>query len=347
MISGGLESVGEAVTGDLPARAVEPDAGEGTAAGDVCLNCRTALVGPHCHQCGQAAHVHRTVASWWHDLAHGVLHLDGKIWRTLPLLAWRPGELTRRYVDGERAKFVSPLALFLFSVFLMFATLSAFGGAGHWDSTGVQKGLTEEVRLADAKVAALAAERGRAVAAGRPTAALDSRLKDERDNASLLRTMRDRGMIKGSAVRVSDDVPAWLRKPIMKAGENPSLLVYKLQTNAYKFSWALIPIWLLFLHRRRYRQQYKAYDHLVFITYSIGFMSLTLVAFVLLRAIGIGDWINVGLILVPPVHLYRQLRGAYRLPRIAALWRTAVLLLFAGVALMLFMLLLVALGLLG
>ena len=56
-----------------------------------------------------------------HDLVHGVLHLDGKIWRTLPLLAWRPGELTRRYVDGERAKFVSPMAMFLFSVFLMFA----------------------------------------------------------------------------------------------------------------------------------------------------------------------------------------------------------------------------------
>ena len=52
---------------------------------------------------------------------HGVLHFEGKIWRTLPLLAWKPGELTRRYIDGERARFVSPIALFLFSVFLMFA----------------------------------------------------------------------------------------------------------------------------------------------------------------------------------------------------------------------------------
>ena len=64
----------------------------------------------------------------WHDLAHGVLHFEGKIWRTLPLLAWRPGELTRRYVEGERARFVSPIALFLFSVFLMFAVFSLVGG---------------------------------------------------------------------------------------------------------------------------------------------------------------------------------------------------------------------------
>jgi hypothetical protein len=165
--------------------------------------------------------------------------------------------------------------------------------------------------------------------------------------------MKERGMIKGSAFRVSDDVPDWLRHPIEKAGSNPSLLVYKLQTNAYKFSWALIPIsvpflWLLFLHRRRYRRHYKAYDHLIFVTYSIAFMSLALVAFVLVRATGLaGGLLNLALILVPPVHIYRQLRGAYQLSRFSALWRTAMLLWFASIALTLFMLLLVALGLLA
>src|SRR4051812_10994644 len=129
MISGGLDSIGEAVTGGMAARAVEPAAGEGGGEGQgACLNCGTALVGAHCHQCGQAGHVHRTLGAFWHDLAHSVLHFDGKMWRTLPLLAWRPGELTRRYVAGERARFVSPMALFLFSVFLMFAVFSSIGG---------------------------------------------------------------------------------------------------------------------------------------------------------------------------------------------------------------------------
>ena len=39
------------------------------------------------------------------------------------MLVRRPGELTRRYIEGERAKFISPLALFLFSVFLLFAVV--------------------------------------------------------------------------------------------------------------------------------------------------------------------------------------------------------------------------------
>ncbi len=41
------------------------------------------------------------------------------MWSTLPMLIRKPGELTRRYGAGKRAKFISPMALFLFSVFLL------------------------------------------------------------------------------------------------------------------------------------------------------------------------------------------------------------------------------------
>jgi hypothetical protein len=52
-------------------------------------------------------------------------------------------------------------------------------------------------------------------------------------------------------------------------------------------------------------------------------------------------------IAVPPVHIYRQLRGAYGVSRFGAAWRTVALLLFATVALALFLMLLVALGVFG
>jgi hypothetical protein len=351
----GAEAIGEAVSGGLAARAVEPEAGEAAGTGrETCLNCGVELVGPHCHQCGQAAHVHRTVTAWWHDLAHGVLHLDGKVWRTLPLLAWRPGELTRRYVDGERAKFVSPLALFLFSVFLMFAVFSAVGATAIGvDPSGIEEGMAEEVVKAERHLANVERERAAAVAAGQPTEELDARLKSARDELSLLRTVSERGLVQGSAIRVSDDLPPVIRKPVEKAAANPSLFFYKMQTNAYKFSWALIPIsvpflWLLFLHRGRYRERFKAYDHLIFITYSIAFMSLALIAFVLLRTAGITSGLLTFLfLLVPPIHMYRQLKGAYGLSRWSALWRTFLLLNFATIAITLFFLMLLALGLLG
>ena len=347
-----VEGVGEAVTGGMIARAVEPQAGEGT--GQVegrCLNCGTELVGPHCHNCGQKGHVHRTLTAWWHDFLHGVLHLDGKLWHTLPLLVWRPGDLTRRYVEGERARFVSPLALFLFSVFLMFALFSAMGDPviGIPDSEEARREVAAEVRQADAAIARLEAKAGQAGTSAEARAKVEAELRQARAARKAMETFASGGQLFSADVETG-----WPRldRGLRKANENPSLLFYKLQTNAYKFSWALIPLsmpflWVLFLHRKRYRV-YKGYDHLVFVTYSISFMSLTLIAVVLLRAIGIpGGLVNWIIVVVPPVHIYRQLRGAYRLGRWSALWRTAFLLWFAGIAVTLFMILLLAMGVLA
>ena len=175
-MSGEIEAIGDAMTGAVVARAVEPDAGEGTSGdADNCLNCGASLHGHHCHQCGQKAKVHRTLGAFGHDILHGVLHFDGKIWRTLPQLAWNPGHLTRRYIHGERAKFVSPLALFLFCVFLTFAAFSfAAGGknegiqidpkgaAAANASTAIEKLKPERARIIKdiARLEALASQLG-------------------------------------------------------------------------------------------------------------------------------------------------------------------------------------------
>ena len=353
----GIEGVGEAVTGGMAARAVEPDAGERTRGEGACLNCGTALVGDYCHSCGQKGHVHRTLTAWWHDLAHGVLHLDGKIWRTLPLLAWKPGELTRRYAEGERARFVSPIALFLFSVFLMFAVFSIIGGPF---GTAMDP---DQLRSTRAEIASalegerkqlkdLQAERVEDLRQGETAEAAraDERIREAEET---IRAME--GLVK--ATGADDDqfvVTKWpaLDAKLKKVNANPALMLYKIQNNAYKFSWALIPIsvpflWLLFLHRRRYRQ-YRGYDHTVFVTYSIAFMSLGLIALSLLGALGVSSsWLQVFAVVVPPIHIYRQLRGAYLLSRWSALWRTFILVNFAFIASGLFLTLLLALGVLG
>ena len=350
----GIEAAGEAVTGGLAARAVEPATGERRVGEPICLNCRTQLVGTYCHRCGQAGRVHRTVSAWWHDLLHGVLHLDGKVWRTLPLLAVWPGDLTRRYVQGERARFISPLALFLFSVFFTFAVFSMLGanmiGLGTDRAPGE---IATEVEGLERHVAQLEAERAR-TADPAERDRLRLRIADVRQERDAMAATQK--YLTGDGTMLDTELKTgWERldKGIAKANDNPALLFYKVQANAYKFSWLLIPLsvpflWLLFLHRRRYRQEYKAYDHLVFVTYSIAFMSLALCTIVLLQSLGLGGkWVGFALLLIPPVHIYRQLRGAYRLTRWSGLWRTIVLLGFSAVALTLFLLILLALGVLG
>ena len=373
----GIESVGDAVTGGMVARAVEPQAGEAAGQGAACLNCGTGLVGEHCHRCGQAAHVHRSLGAIWHDIAHSVLHFEGKVWRTLPLLAWRPGELTRRYIAGERARFVSPMALFLFSVFLTFAVFSMLGGPLDFASDTPEQARAEALRdlrreqaEARTKLGELQAELRSAKAASENTAAIEAEIRSVEQELRIeeqayrlavrladQEEARDSAQAKGAEGESEMNIVSkvgW--KPfddaIDRAEKNPSLLFYKIQNNAYKFSWALIPLsvpflWLLFLHRRRY-WRYKIYDHTVFVTYSIAFMSLAAVALALLRPLGVGEAIiGLAITFVPPIPMYRQLRGAYQLYRWSALWRTAVLLISAMVAASLFFTLLLTLGVLG
>lgn len=351
----GIEGMGEAVTGGLVARAVEPQAGEARNERDGnCLNCGAALAGPYCHECGQQGHVHRTLHAFWHDLLHGVLHFEGKIWRTLPLLARRPGLLTRRYIDGERAKFVSPLALFLFSVFLMFAVFGTIGGPFRMEVSASPEAVAGMDRDADAlrrRVDGLERQRRALAGRGQPTGEVDAQLAAAgRQLRGLEAVRRVAGAAKGGgpALTVDSGWP-WLDRSVRYVRENPSLFAYKLQSSAYKFSWALIPIsvpfvWLMFAWRRRF----KAYDHVVFVTYSIAFMTLLVIALSLIRPLTGSDRPGaLAIVLLPPIHMYLQLKGAYSLSRVGALGRTAALLVFAGLAGLLYFLLLVTLGLLG
>jgi hypothetical protein len=96
----------------------------GPAHSPCCLDCGTTLVGPRCHRCGQPAGAHRSVAHIVEEALHGILHLDGKIWRTLPLLLFRPGKLIRAYVYGQRTRYVGPVAIFLVAVLAAIIMLS-------------------------------------------------------------------------------------------------------------------------------------------------------------------------------------------------------------------------------
>lgn len=340
-----LESVGDAVTGGMIGRAVEPKAGEapgGHPRETNCLNCGAQLVGNYCHRCGQQAQVRRTLTAFFHDFLHGVLHFEGKIWRTLPLLAWKPGELTRRYIDGQRARFISPIALFLFCVFLTYAAVTLFGTTGALPSEA-QSDLATELSASRSRLAGLEAERAIAEKRGTDAAKLDEQIAELRGEIAALETARSGGQaIKADT---NDDLPEWLSEAVAEGAKNPDLILYKLKTNAYKFSWLIIPlsvpfVWLLFPFSRRF----SLYDHTVFVTYSLCFMSLLVVAATLFGSLGLTAIAGL-LWLVPPFHIYRQLKGTYGLTFWSAVWRTVILTAFAMVVIGWFAALIVGIGL--
>lgn len=351
------DGIGSLATGALWARTFESEAGAHDAhEGGACPNCGTDRIGAYCHGCGQPGHLHKNLMGLVHDIAHGVFHFDGKVWRTLPMLAWRPGELTRRYVDGERAKFVSPMALFLFSVFLMFAVVSNVAKGHPPQSTTITPhgAVDTEVlyKQDQAKLAALQTQRAKVVdkAAG---ATLDKKIADLKDETNGLQIgLQARDALVHPVEGISktthhvDTGWMWLDHSLNHMLQNPELTIYKLKSYAYKYSWALIPIslpfiWLLFAFRR----DVGFYDHAIFSIYSLSFMSLGVIALILFGRLGVPAGIIALLaIFVPPVHMYRQLKGTYRLGRFGAIWRTLALLVIVTITSLLFMAFLFYLG---
>jgi len=355
-----VETLGTIAAGGLLAREVERAHAPGHDHSENCANCGAHLAGPFCQMCGQHGHVHRTAFALVHDIGHGVFHFEGKVWGTLPLLFLKPGELTRRYARGERAKFVSPMALFLFSVFVLFAVTSSI--TKHWSFGDFSGGnvaheiqserarVTERVTRLEAKARKAALPDSGDSLGDRNEIAADL-AEAKRDLAQLDRAASAMGVAAtatdgGGELRSGS---SFLDEKLKLAQENPKLLAYKIKTAAYKYSWALIPIslpfiWLLFPFRR----DVGMYDHAIFATYSLAFMMLFAVALTLLSFVGVTSWVlwtafGLGAML----HMYKQLKYAYGLGRFGAITRTAILLIITSITSTLFLLLLAWLGLAG
>ena len=390
-MSGEGDAAGDVLTGAIIAGAIEGTSGKrDPASHGKCLNCGAQLDGAYCSSCGQRAHLHRSLAHLGHDILHGVFHFEGKMWRTIPELFFHPGRLTRRYIDGERAKFVSPMALYLFTVFLMFAVFS-FTTSNIFDSTkdSVAGDVVEQWKennesakeKTDDKIAAVQEQLQDKDLSPEKRAQLERNLSDlqaaqkvmdalANGNWDALKDLETNEQAKqaieeakakasadlksGTSSSIHSDIgwPALQQRVERGAREikdNPSLAFYKLKIASYKYSWALIPLsvpfmWLLFFWRR----DIHLYDHAIFITYSITFMMMFLILLTLAAAFGVSGAIwGTALGIVPPLHLYKQLRNAYGLSRFGAWLRLFLLSIAVFIVLMIFFALLLMIGMIG
>lgn len=131
-----------------------------------CLNCSTELQGPFCHFCGQPdKRLLRFFPVLLREFFEDFLELDTRFSRTMMPLLFKPGRLTRDYLDGRRFRYTPPMRLLIFSSMLFFilaATLASnaveispggiqFDGSGNLNAPTIEElegieGLTDEQR---------------------------------------------------------------------------------------------------------------------------------------------------------------------------------------------------------
>lgn len=366
-----IDAAGGAATAGLVGAAIERPTGHAGDAEGNCTDCGHPVTGNFCANCGQPTHVHRTLLHLAEEVLHGVMHFDARIWRTLPLLAFNPGRLTREWVEGRRTRYVSPLAMFLFTVFLTFFIFSFSGGFEPKEAAPLTQRIAEArtavaaaetaVREAEADVetddpgaaGVLAGMRGaRDAARGRlqsleAAQAAGGKRPDGLEPGSWQADIHDAVVNGRLKVNMGNE---HLNEKVKKKLLNPDFALYKLQQTTYKFAFLLVPlsipfVALLFLWRRGW----TLYDHGVFVLYSLTAMSIL---FGLVSLLG-GLWSPLagigGLVVLfgVPAHMFAQLKGAYGLSWFSAAWRTALLLIFCTWVVSLFLVAIIMLGLTG
>lgn len=361
-----IDAAGGAATAGLVAGAIEKPTGKaGEAHSGVCTDCGAAVESRFCPECGQPTHVHRSLLHLVEEVLHGVLHFDARIWRTLPLLSLNPGKLTREWVQGRRTRYVSPLALFLFTVFLIFFLFS-FGGGGvepvmKSDGQTAVELRADLAELQKAK-AELPPEAGPAAVAGMDVSirAMETRIAQLEGTGQAARAdglkpgswqanIKDMAHDDAEAAKDANGNYNGLKGKIFHKLENPDLALYKIKQTLYKFAFLLVPISipfvaLLFLWRRGFTW----YDHGVFVLYSLTAMTILFAAMNWLGKLPwIGGWLVLAGLLAIPAHMFAQLKGAYGLSIFSATWRTIALMFFCNFTIALFAVAIVMLGLTG
>ena len=81
-----------------------------------------------CANCGQDTLNHPpTFWEFVHEFITHYVALEGKLWKTLLLLFFKPGELTREYRAGRKFRYIAPLRLYITASFIFFLVVKIAG----------------------------------------------------------------------------------------------------------------------------------------------------------------------------------------------------------------------------
>ena len=254
-----------------------------------CRNCGALIEIRFCTNCGQlGADFHRPVWDLVSSSISDMFSLDGRLWRSLPMLMLRPGRMTKEYIDGKRARYVPPFRLFLLTSVIFFLTVFTVLEHQPWMkelkfNLGQPEG--EFIVMGDARfnlggqpdLEAFRAELAREDVSPERRAELESILADlEANGPAAPMVIKPDGTVDREALRLSvidsnpDMTPAQLAAAQAAAirfanlYENQERFATRLKEWAPRFTLLFLPIFSTLLafsyawHRKRYY-----YDHLI------------------------------------------------------------------------------------
>ena len=276
-----------------------------------CLNCGTDLKGPFCYYCGQPdKNLMRFFPALLRELLADTFDFDSRFLRTIKPLLFKPGKLTRDYLDGRRFRYVPPLRLYVFSSIAFFflaaiLTSSAITVTDEGDGesiVGIQFGTGDHPELDDAldKLDPAVAEKARQAIteAQQEQAQLKDEAEDEHDDSiNLNGEPWDRETNPFIIPLMPDWVNNWVNDEIGQSPQkgreieqNPDLIKDKVFDVLPATMFVLLPIVAL-LFKFWYLFAKKFYvEHLIFALHNHAFIFVALL--IILLANSYASWVD-------------------------------------------------------
>ncbi|MCY3600904.1 MAG: DUF3667 domain-containing protein [Gemmatimonadetes bacterium] len=285
-----------------------------------CPNCGRDRPESFCAHCGQSdrdyARALRSVAG---EFVRETFEVDSRLFRTLKLLMFRPGSLTREFSRNRRAGFVSPVRLYIFASFIFFLLLSLLGNLGE------ELEIVEEDRI-------IATEEDQADAGEEDQADATAQLATEEQLAAF------RAALSPEQRRKADDILArpagssrqallalaqagnleerhWTLRffvlAVLDIVHDPSIMPRRFLANMPIAMFCLLPFLGLILAVFHFRKKRFYVEHLVFAIHVQTFTFLVYAVALLLPESGPGLWVRVGCLLVPYPYFVIALRRYY------------------------------------
>jgi len=276
-----------------------------------CLNCGTDLKGPFCYYCGQPdKNLMRFFPALLRELLADTFDFDSRFLRTIKPLLFKPGKLTRDYLDGRRFRYVPPLRLYVFSSIAFFflaaiLTSSAITVTDEGDGesiVGIQFGTGDHPELDDAldKLDPAVAEKARQAIteAQQEQAQLKDEAEDEHDDSiNLNGEPWDRETNPFIIPLMPDWVNNWVNDEIGQSPQkgreieqNPDLIKDKVFDVLPATMFVLLPIVAL-LFKFWYLFAKKFYvEHLIFALHNHAFIFVALL--IMLLANSYAGWVD-------------------------------------------------------
>jgi len=308
-----------------------------------CLNCGTLLQGPFCHYCGQPdKNFLRFFPVLLRELLEDFLDFDSRFVRTMKPLLFRPGKLTRDYLDGRRFRYTPPLRLYIFSSIACFFLAALVAGdkivinadtdENDKAITGLQIGTAESPQL-DKALERLDPETSRKVDEALKQAEQARREKsDEENSINLNGKPWDRETNPFIINWLPDWVNEWVNDEIEQSPQkgkeieaNPDLIKDKIFDVLPATMFVLLPIVAL-LFKFWYLFAKKFYiEHLIFALHNHSFLFVMLFLAMLASSLagwlepgGEGrvtsavSWFNIAISVWIPLYLLVSLKRVYR-----------------------------------